>query len=93
MFAERLVGYSALFTTLVEGYASAVGLPSNDIIFARLASPLNDIIFGLYQEQPTYFSTNTLAYCFRSVCWQGQTLAMFVERMVRCSALFTILAW
>jgi hypothetical protein len=57
MFAERLVSYSTLFTTLVGWHVSTVGLPSSDIIFARLACPLNDIIFGLYQEQTTYLFT------------------------------------
>jgi hypothetical protein len=46
MFVERKVRYSALFTFLVGWHGSAVGLPPGDVIFAQLASPLNDIIFA-----------------------------------------------
>jgi hypothetical protein len=45
MFIERLVSYSALFTSLVGWHASAASLPQDDIIFAQLACPLNDVIF------------------------------------------------
>jgi hypothetical protein len=48
MFVERWVSYSALFTFLVGWYASAVSLPPDDVIFAQLACPLNDIIFCLH---------------------------------------------
>jgi hypothetical protein len=32
--------------------------PPGDIILAQLASPLNDVIFCLHQDQETYLSTN-----------------------------------
>jgi hypothetical protein len=50
MFLDRQVNYSALFTFLVGWHTSAASLPSVDVIFALLASPLNDIIFSLHQE-------------------------------------------
>jgi hypothetical protein len=46
MFVDRYVGSSALFTFVVGWHASAVSLPSGDVIVAQLASPLNDIIFS-----------------------------------------------
>ncbi len=50
MFVEGQVRYSTLFTILVGWHASDVSLPPSDIILARLAYPLNDIIFCLHQE-------------------------------------------
>ncbi len=58
MWAERQVSYSALFTYLVGWHAGAVRLPPADVIFTQLACPLNDVIFCLHLEQPTFLSTN-----------------------------------
>jgi len=47
-----------LLTLFVGWLTGAVILPPGDVIFALLACPLNDVIFGLHQEQQTYLSTN-----------------------------------
>jgi len=47
MFIGIWVSSSALFNFLVGLQAIGVSLPSGDVIFAQLACPLNDIIFGL----------------------------------------------
>ncbi len=48
MFVERKVRYGVLFTNLVRWHASAVCFPLSDVIFARLACPLTDIMFWLH---------------------------------------------
>jgi hypothetical protein len=50
--------YSALFTFLSGGTLVLLAYPPGDIILAQLASPLNDVIFCLHQDQETYLSTN-----------------------------------
>jgi hypothetical protein len=50
MFVERNVSYSALFTFLVGWHASALSLPTGDVIFARPPCSLNDVIFCSHQE-------------------------------------------
>jgi hypothetical protein len=42
---REIGSYSVLFTFLVGWHASAVSLPPVGVIFARLACPLNDVIF------------------------------------------------
>jgi len=48
MFVERKVHYSALFTNLVRWHAGVVSFPLNDIILAKLACPLRDVMFCLH---------------------------------------------
>ncbi len=50
MFVERKVSSTALLTLLVGWHARAVNLPPGDVILARLACPLNDIIVCLRRE-------------------------------------------
>jgi hypothetical protein len=45
LFVEMQACYSALFTFLVGWYTRAVSLPPDDVIFAQLACPLNNVIF------------------------------------------------
>ncbi len=55
MFLERKVGYFALFTFLVGWHASPVSLPWVDVIIAKLAYSLNDVmIFNIQNSQPIY---------------------------------------
>ncbi len=58
MFVDRKVSYSTLFTYLVGWHAGAIRLLLADVIFAQLACPLNDVIFCLHQEKPTFLSTS-----------------------------------
>jgi len=48
MFVEIKVCYSVLFTNFVRWHASAVSFPLSDVILARLACPLSDIMFCLH---------------------------------------------
>jgi hypothetical protein len=48
MFVERLATSSALIVILVGWHASAVSVPPGDAILAKLACPLNDVIFYVY---------------------------------------------
>jgi hypothetical protein len=41
------------------------------MFFAHLACPLNDIIFCLHQEQPTYTSTNIAVVLFKKAGGYG----------------------
>jgi hypothetical protein len=50
MFVEGKVHYSALFTNLVGCHASAVSFPLSDIILAKLACPLSDVMFCLHSQ-------------------------------------------
>jgi hypothetical protein len=45
MFVERKVNYLALFTNLVGWHVSTVSFPLSDVILAKLACPLSDIMF------------------------------------------------
>ncbi len=64
MFVERQVCSSALFTYLVGWYASAVRLPSSDVILAQLACPLSDIMFCSYSgiNKLSLYKDCTIAY-------------------------------
>ncbi len=48
MFVEGKVHYSALFTNLVRWHAGAVSFPLSDIILAKIACPLSDVMFYLH---------------------------------------------
>ncbi len=43
---------------MVGWHTNAVSLPPGDLILAQLACPLNEEIFCLHHELPTYLSTN-----------------------------------
>jgi hypothetical protein len=47
MFVERKACYSALLTYLVGWNASAVSFPLSDVILAKLACPLSDVMLCL----------------------------------------------
>ncbi len=48
MFVEIKVHYSALFTNLVGESTSVVSFPLSDVILAKLACPLSDVMFCLH---------------------------------------------
>ncbi len=86
MFVERQVSSSALFTFLVRWHANVLSLHLGDITQAHLACPLNDVIFCLHMEWPTYLSTNFVG---------GLTMILMfmVDVFFRKQQLIALLVW
>jgi hypothetical protein len=57
MLVDRKVRYSALFSNLIGWHTGAVSFPLNDVILAKLACPLSDVMLCLHSGRSD-LSTN-----------------------------------